>query len=98
MGYNMKLENQLSAVQGKNLIKIINTIINLLCGIFLVTRSKKIDLQKKQSQRSVYICHVIGSKGSGKSTVCKRLVRSAKIEVIKTLLFYWNNLITSVTL
>lgn len=42
---------------------------------FIVTRSKKIDLQKKQSQRSVYVCHIIGSKSSGKSTICKRHVK-----------------------
>jgi len=60
LGYNMKLDNQLSGVQ--------------------VTRSKKIDLQKKQSQRSVYICHVIGSKGSGKSTLCKRHVKTLKMD------------------
>ncbi|XP_022166641.1 mitochondrial Rho GTPase [Myzus persicae] len=52
---------------------------NQLSGI-QVTRSKQIDLQKKQSQRSVYICHVIGSKGSGKSTICKRHVKTAKID------------------
>jgi len=52
---------------------------------FAVTRSKKIDLQKKQSQRSVYICHVIGSKGSGKSTICKRHVKTATIDVNRKL-------------
>lgn len=52
-----------------------------------MTRSKKIDLRKKQSQRSVYICHVIGSKGSGKSTICKRHVKNAKIEVNRKIMF-----------
>ncbi|XP_025415595.1 mitochondrial Rho GTPase [Sipha flava] len=52
---------------------------NQLSGV-QVTRSKKIDLQKKQSHRSVYICHVIGSKGSGKSTICKRHVKTTKID------------------
>ncbi|XP_050533364.1 mitochondrial Rho GTPase [Daktulosphaira vitifoliae] len=47
---------------------------NQLSGI-QVTRSKKIDLQKKQSQRSVYVCHVIGSKSSGKSIICKHHVK-----------------------
>lgn len=56
-------------------------------NFFPVTRSKKIDLQKKQSQRSVYICHVIGSKGSGKSTICRRHVRTAKIDVSKSIIF-----------
>ncbi|VVC31939.1 EF hand associated, type-1,EF hand associated, type-2,Small GTPase superfamily,Mitochondrial Rho [Cinara cedri] len=52
---------------------------NQLSGVH-VTRSKKIDLLKKQSQRSVYICHVIGSKSSGKSTICRRHVKATKID------------------
>ncbi|XP_052383726.1 mitochondrial Rho GTPase 1-A-like isoform X2 [Oncorhynchus keta] len=32
-----------------------------------VTRDKKIDLQKKQTQRSVFRCNVFGDSGSGKS-------------------------------
>ncbi|XP_041076689.1 mitochondrial Rho GTPase 1-like isoform X1 [Polyodon spathula] len=32
-----------------------------------VTRDKKIDLQKKQTQRNVFSCNVIGMKGCGKS-------------------------------
>lgn len=32
-----------------------------------VTRDKKIDLQKKQTQRSVFRCNVFGDIGSGKS-------------------------------
>lgn len=32
-----------------------------------VTRDKKIDLQKKQTQRSVFCCNVFGASGSGKS-------------------------------
>ncbi|XP_066901011.1 mitochondrial Rho GTPase isoform X2 [Halyomorpha halys] len=39
-----------------------------------VTREKKLDLLKKQSTRNVYQCHVIGAKGVGKSTVCRRLI------------------------
>ncbi|XP_065419614.1 mitochondrial Rho GTPase 1 isoform X3 [Chrysemys picta bellii] len=34
-----------------------------------VTRDKKIDLQKKQTQRNVFRCNVIGMKGCGKSGV-----------------------------
>lgn len=34
---------------------------------FLVTRNKRIDLQKKQTQRSVFRCNVLGARGSGKS-------------------------------
>ncbi|XP_069005342.1 mitochondrial Rho GTPase 1-A isoform X3 [Embiotoca jacksoni] len=32
-----------------------------------VTRNKRIDLQKKQTQRSVFRCNVLGAQGSGKS-------------------------------
>uniref|UniRef100_A0A669CLN6 Mitochondrial Rho GTPase n=1 Tax=Oreochromis niloticus TaxID=8128 RepID=A0A669CLN6_ORENI len=32
-----------------------------------VTRNKRIDLQKKQTQRSVFRCNVLGARGSGKS-------------------------------
>lgn len=35
--------------------------------LFLVTRNKRIDLQKKQTQRSVFHCNVLGARGSGKS-------------------------------
>ncbi|KAM4691699.1 LOW QUALITY PROTEIN: mitochondrial Rho GTPase 1 [Rhinophrynus dorsalis] len=34
-----------------------------------VTRDKKIDLHKRQTQRNVFRCNVIGAKGSGKSGV-----------------------------
>ncbi|TRY56363.1 hypothetical protein DNTS_034964 [Danionella cerebrum] len=34
---------------------------------YLVTREKKLDLQKKQTQRNVFRCHVFGITGSGKS-------------------------------
>jgi len=33
----------------------------------LVTRDKKLDLQKKQTQRNVFRCHVFGLTGSGKT-------------------------------
>nr|XP_023685680.1 mitochondrial Rho GTPase 1-A-like isoform X4 [Paramormyrops kingsleyae] len=32
-----------------------------------VTRNKRIDLQKKQTQRNVFLCNVFGARGSGKS-------------------------------
>uniref|UniRef100_A0A671PRY8 Mitochondrial Rho GTPase 1-A n=1 Tax=Sinocyclocheilus anshuiensis TaxID=1608454 RepID=A0A671PRY8_9TELE len=32
-----------------------------------ITRNKRIDLQKKQTQRSVFRCNVLGARGSGKS-------------------------------
>lgn len=37
------------------------------CTASSVTRDKKIDLQKKQTQRSVFRCNVFGDSGSGKS-------------------------------
>ncbi|XP_017848009.1 mitochondrial Rho GTPase isoform X2 [Drosophila busckii] len=36
-----------------------------------VTRERRIDLAKRQSSRSVYKCHVIGPKGSGKTGMCR---------------------------
>lgn len=38
---------------------------SVMCGV--VTRNKHIDLQKKQTQRSVFRCNVLGARGSGKS-------------------------------
>ncbi|XP_076671104.1 mitochondrial Rho GTPase isoform X3 [Andrena cerasifolii] len=46
----------------------------------LVTREKKLDLAKKQSNRNVYSCHVIGPKSSGKTTLCRTFV-DPKLEV-----------------
>lgn len=51
----------------------INDCENQLSAIH-VTREKKLDLLKKQSTRNVYICHVIGCKGAGKSTICRRYI------------------------
>ncbi|XP_023709207.1 mitochondrial Rho GTPase isoform X3 [Cryptotermes secundus] len=36
-----------------------------------VTREKRLDLAKRQTTRSVYQCHVIGPRGSGKSMLCR---------------------------
>lgn len=36
-----------------------------------VTRERRLDLAKKQSSRSVYMCHVIGQKGAGKTALCR---------------------------
>lgn len=36
-----------------------------------VTRERRIDLAKKQSSRTVYMCHVIGMKGAGKTALCR---------------------------
>lgn len=36
-----------------------------------VTRERRLDLAKRQSSRSVYMCHVIGPKGSGKTVFCR---------------------------
>ncbi|NXD92785.1 MIRO1 GTPase, partial [Chaetorhynchus papuensis] len=41
---------------------------------FFVTRDKKIDLQKKQTQRNVFRCNVVGMKGCGKSGVLQALL------------------------
>ncbi|NXF99584.1 MIRO1 GTPase, partial [Sakesphorus luctuosus] len=39
-----------------------------------VTRDKKIDLQKKQTQRNVFRCNVVGMKGCGKGGVLQALL------------------------
>ncbi|KAH0629241.1 hypothetical protein JD844_011173, partial [Phrynosoma platyrhinos] len=39
-----------------------------------VTRDKKIDLQKKQTQRNVFRCNLIGVKGCGKSGILQSLL------------------------
>ena len=40
----------------------------LTCVCFVVTRDKRVDLQRKQTSRSVFQCHVIGPRGVGKTT------------------------------
>jgi hypothetical protein len=42
-----------------------------VCFLCPVTREKRLDLAKKQTTRSVYQCHVIGPRGSGKSMLCR---------------------------
>lgn len=39
-----------------------------------VTRERRLDLAKKQSSRSVYMCHVIGPPASGKTALCRGLI------------------------
>lgn len=39
-----------------------------------VTRERRLDLAKKQSSRSVYMCHVIGPTGSGKTALCRSFI------------------------
>uniref|UniRef100_UPI00358FA278 mitochondrial Rho GTPase 1-A-like isoform X3 n=1 Tax=Myxine glutinosa TaxID=7769 RepID=UPI00358FA278 len=39
-----------------------------LSTAIIVTKDKKIDLQKGQSQRNVFLCRVVGSRGAGKSS------------------------------
>lgn len=46
-----------------------------------VTREKRIDLQKKQTMRSVYQCHVIGPRDAGKTTFCQGLLGRSLEEV-----------------
>lgn len=41
------------------------------CSAVSITREKKLDIKKKQSLRNVYICHVIGEKGTGKTSLCQ---------------------------
>lgn len=45
-----------------------------ICVFSKVTRDKKIDLQKKQTQRNVFRCNVVGMKGCGKSGVLQALL------------------------
>lgn len=52
--------------------KCVPVCVSLYCicepGLFdVVTRNKHIDLQKKQTQRSVFRCNVLGARTSGKS-------------------------------
>lgn len=44
-----------------------------LAGI-VITRDKRVDLQKKQTSRNVFTCHLIGPHGAGKSTFMKGLL------------------------
>lgn len=44
-----------------------------LSGI-VITRDKRVDLQKKQTNRNVFTCHLIGPHGTGKSTFMKGLL------------------------
>ena len=54
------------------------------CFVFLVTRDKKIDLQKKQTQRNVFRCNVIGVKGCGKSGVLQALLgRNLMVRIVR---------------
>lgn len=40
-----------------------------------VTRDKRIDWQKRDSRRSVYMCHVIGPKGAGKTALLQGFLK-----------------------
>lgn len=50
-----------------------------------VTREKRLDLQKKQTSRTAYQCHVIGPKGAGKTTFCQGLL-NRNAEAVSSLL------------
>lgn len=41
----------------------------------LITREKQVDLLKKQTTRNVYVCHVIGQRETGKTSLLQSLVR-----------------------
>ncbi len=39
-----------------------------------ISNEKKVDLAKKQTNRQVYRCHVIGPRDGGKTTFCQGLL------------------------
>lgn len=41
-----------------------------------VTRERRLDLAKRYSNRTVYMCHIIGSKNCGKTSICRGLIAS----------------------
>ena len=49
---------------------------SLLFSLFSVTRDKKIDLEKRQTARNVFRCHVLGPKAVGKVCNSKELLSS----------------------
>ena len=51
-------------------------------GAINVTRDKKIDIARKQTARSVYRCHIIGPRDSGKSTFCQGLLGRSKEDIV----------------
>ena len=49
-----------------------------------MTREKRLDLQKKQTMRNVYQCHVIGPQDGGKTTFCQGLLgRSIEVKKVQ---------------
>ena len=78
LGYMYDNENQLSAIRGIRRYLLLLCFVLLAfqssVSLFLesnllllsVTRERKVDLEKKQSSRTVYQCNVIGPKGVGK--------------------------------
>ncbi len=74
LGYSIiqEQESQAAAITSKSALVciLIRSFIykadSLMCHC-AVTRNKRIDLQKKQTQRSVFRCNVLGARGSGKS-------------------------------
>lgn len=78
LGYSIiyEHESQAAAITGESIIPLCTFVFapfiyfytwNDMHFLFLVTRNKRIDLQKKQTQRSVFRCNVLGAQGSGKS-------------------------------
>lgn len=53
---------------------VINLTVLTFPSFVTVTREKRLDLQKKQTMRSVYQCHVIGPRDAGKTTFCQGLL------------------------
>lgn len=74
LGYSIiyEQESQAAAITGERLyiysmICTCSGFVIFACTTLSVTRNKRIDLQKKQTQRSVFRCNVLGARGSGKS-------------------------------
>lgn len=78
LGYSIiyEHESQAAAITGEPFISLYTFVFasfiygymwNDMLFLYLVTRNKRIDLQKKQTQRSVFRCNVLGAQGSGKS-------------------------------
>lgn len=50
-------------------------------GALSITQERKIDLAKKQTNRNVYRCHVIGPRDAGKTTFCQGLIGRSLVDI-----------------
>lgn len=49
-----------------------------------MTRDKRVDLQKRQTSRNVFSCHVVGPQGAGKTSFMKGFLgKSLKVSSLK---------------